>query len=213
MEFFFFLKKNILSFVSYKVFIYNKKVTSSIKEQHVCFQSVSAPLKHFIKIRQVGDLQHSAVLAEALRRTEERSERFEDDVLNFPTPQVRLGILKHTSHLSVQFFVVEQRKLKCNSGVLSYLLLSRLGLQDVLLPDGVEHAALLAEVSEALLFIVPVHLHSTTKQNLLDAVCASRISSYMRDWQDIYLSGQPQDEQGETLHDWGVIIKQQWQPC
>lgn len=35
----------------------------------------------------------------------------------------------------------------------------------------------------------------------------------MRDWQDLYLSGQPQDEQGETLHDWGVIIKQQWQPC
>lgn len=41
----------------------------------------------------------------------------------------------------------------------SHLLLSWLGLQDVLLPDGVEHAALFAEVSETVLFTVPVHLH------------------------------------------------------
>lgn len=43
----------------------------------------------------------------------------------------------------------------------AYLLLSWLPLQDEFFPDWVEHAALPAEVSEALLFIVPVHLHNT----------------------------------------------------
>lgn len=41
---------------------------------------------------------------------------------------------------------------------LRYLLVSGLGLQDVLFPDGVEHAALPAEVSEALFLVVPAHL-------------------------------------------------------
>lgn len=41
----------------------------------------------------------------------------------------------------------------------SDLLLSRLHLQDVLLPYWIEHAALFAEVSEAFFFIVPVHLY------------------------------------------------------
>lgn len=55
----------------------------------------------------------------------------------------------------------------------SHLLLSWLGLQDVLLPDGVEHAALFAEVSETVLFTVPVHLHDIAAQR--SSVCVSRI--------------------------------------
>lgn len=63
-----------------------------------------------------------------------------------------------------------------------HLLLSRLCLQDVLLPDGVEHAALLTEVPETLLLIFPVHLHNTTKQKPSDTVCVSRnVSSKRRD--------------------------------
>lgn len=54
---------------------------------------------------------------------------------------------------------------------LSYLPLSRVSLQDVLLPDGVEHAALLTEVTETLLLIVPIHLQRTTETERSNAAC------------------------------------------
>lgn len=87
-----------------------------------------------------------------------------------------------------------------------YLLLAGLGLQDVLLPDRVEHAALPAEVSEALLLIVPVHLHGNTHTHGLcfeSCVASGRVQS------EAHLGGQTQDEHGETLHDGGVLIQQQ----
>lgn len=67
--------------------------------------------------------------------------------------------------------------MKQESAAPSDLFLSGLGLQNVLLPDGVEHAALPAEVSEALFLIVPVHLHNSTKKKPLAAVCIPRIVS------------------------------------
>lgn len=108
----------------------------------------------------------------------------------------------NTSRSSRQHFVVEAKE----SSAPSDLLLSGLGLQDVLLPDGVEHAALPAEVSEALFLIVPVHLHNSTKKKPLAAVCIPRIVS--NKLQDVHLGGQAQDEHGETLHDRGVLVDQ-----
>lgn len=67
-----------------------------------------------------------------------------------------------------------------DDGIL-YLLVAGLGLQDVLLPDGVEHAALPAEVSEALLLVVPVHLHGSAHAHTHTEddfrVCAWRAAS------------------------------------
>lgn len=94
-----------------------------------------------------------------LRRTEEGTKSLEDDVLDFPTPRVPLFILKQAwpqlfKSLSGSQLIIVKRK----ESIPPHLLLSRLCLQDVLLPDGVEHAALLAEVPETLLLVFPIHL-------------------------------------------------------
>lgn len=90
------------------------------------------------------------------------------------------------------------------------LLLSWLRLQDVRLPDGVEGAALPAEVSEALLLVVPVHLcdgryGKVTRRGLEIPEPSSRRKAFD-------LGGQAQDEHGEALHDGGVLVQQQRQP-
>lgn len=87
-----------------------------------------------------------------------------------------------------------------------HLLFSGLGLQDVALPDGVEHAALLTKVSEALSLIVPVHLHNTTKHKPSGPVHLQNVT--MTAQRDTHLSGQAQDEHGETLHHRGVLVEQ-----
>lgn len=103
--------------------------------------------------------------------------------------------------------IVKQRKTKHGLGVPSDLLLSGLGLQDVLLPDGVEHAALPTQVSEAVFFIVPVHLHDSTKQTpFSSSLCFQNL--VINELQDVHLGGQTQDEHGETLHDRGVLVEQ-----
>lgn len=61
----------------------------------------STPLKHFIKIRQVGDLQHGAVLAKLLQGTEERPESLEDDVFYVPPPRVHLSLLKRAPCMAI----------------------------------------------------------------------------------------------------------------
>lgn len=94
---------------------------------------------------------------------------------------------------------------------LAYLLLSWLHLQDVLFPDGVEHATLPAEVSEALLFVVPVHLYNIKEHRFTATIYSFPYLS--NDLKGFYLGSQAQDEHGETLHDRGVLVKQQWQPC
>lgn len=89
--------------------------------------------------------------------------------------------------------------------MLLYLLLSWLTLQDVLLPDGVEHAALPAEVSEALLFTLPVHLRHTRAHSFSGNVIWGILKT---DLQHDHLGGQTQNEHGEALHDRGVLVKQ-----
>lgn len=79
-----------------------------------------------------------------------------------------------------------------------YLLVTGLHLQHVLLPDGVEHAALPAEVSEALLLIVPVHLHGRTNTHL--PVCAVR-ATLRSDWCDAKWSSPRWPDAGWTLGD------------
>lgn len=63
---------------------------------------------------------------------------------------------------------------RCEAGVPSYLLLAGFGLQDVLFPDGVEHAAFPTKVSETLLLIVPVHLQDDNMKKPSAAVHVSR---------------------------------------
>lgn len=93
------------------------------------------------------------------------------------------------------------------SGVPSYLLLSWLSLQDVLLPDGVEHAALPTKVSEALFLIVPVHLRKNHRAEAFSSSLCFQIR-LINELQDVHLSGQTQDEHRETLHDRGVLVEQ-----
>lgn len=69
------------------IYLQRKKI---VQENPRC----SAPLKHFIEIGQVGDLQHGAVLAELLQRTEERPESLKEVVFYFPPPRVHLILLK-----------------------------------------------------------------------------------------------------------------------
>lgn len=86
----------------------------------------------------------------------------------------------------------------------AYLLLSWFHLQDVMFPNGVEHAALPAEVSETLFFIVPVHLHNIRKHKFTVTV----FNYLSNDSKCFHLSGQAQDKHGQTLHNGGVLLEQ-----